>query len=259
MKQKSSLLFLIVLFVFAFFTQSFAQKDLPKSQLYLMHEDIVLPYMVNEYESALKDFAKLFSDAKIDSRSYRIIQKDYFNYTAVIPVTDFDGLAKYFGMTPEIIEKIGKDKFEAQMKKFDGCYDSHRNYLLNLRNDLSYKPEYGLNMDEGLNYRHLDYFYPVPGKENELMELIKEYKKLYETKKIEEGFRVYMGSVGTETGMVLFVQPAKSRVDFAMLSDKQDEILGKEAQALWDKLLKITQKFEHHDGVMRPDLSSQPK
>jgi hypothetical protein len=259
MKQKSSLLFLAVLFVLAFLTQSFAQKDLPKSQLYLMHEDIVLPYMVNEYEKALKDFAKLFSDAKIDSRSYRIIQKDYFNYTAVIPVTDFDGLAKYFGMTPEIIEKIGKDKFDAQMRKFDGCYDTHRNYLLNLRNDLSYKPEYGLNMDEGLNYRHLDYFYPVPGKENELMELIKEYKKLYETKKIEEGYRVYMGSVGTEMGMVMFVQPAKSRVDFAMLSDKQDEILGKEAQALWDKLLKITQKFEHHDGVMRPDLSSQPK
>jgi hypothetical protein len=259
MKQKSSLLFLMVLFVLAFFAQSFAQKDLPKSQLYLMHEDIVLPYMVNEYEKALKDFAKLFSDAKIDSRSYRIIQKDYFNYTAVIPVTDFDGLAKYFGMTPEIIEKIGKDKFDAQMKKFEGCYDTHRNYLLNLRNDLSYKPEYGLNMGEGLDYRHLDYFYPVPGKEDELMVLIKEYKKLYETKKIEEGFRVYMSSVGTDMGMVMFVQPAKSRVDFATLSDKQDEILGKEAQALWDKLLKITQKFEHHDGVMRPDLSSQPK
>ena len=131
MKQKYLSLFLMVLFVLAFFAQSSAQKELPKSQLYLMHEDIVLPYMADEYEKALKDFAKLFSDAKIDSRSYRIIQKDYFNYTAVIPVTDFDGLAKYFGMTPEIIEKIGKDKFDAQMKKFDGCYDTHRNYLLN--------------------------------------------------------------------------------------------------------------------------------
>lgn len=259
MKQKFSLLFLMVLFVLAFYAQSFAQKELPKSQLYLMHEDLVLPSMADKYEQALKDFAKLFSDAKIDSRSYRIIQKDYFNYTAVIPVTDFDGLAKYFGMTPEIIEKIGKDKFDAQMKKFDGCYDTHRNYLLNLRNDLSYKPEYGLNMGEGLDYRHLDYFYPVPGKENEMMELIKEYKKLYESKKIEEGYRVYMGSVGTEMGMVLFVQPAKSRVDFATLSDKQDEILGNDGKKLWDKVVAITQKFEHLDGVMRPDLSHQPK
>jgi hypothetical protein len=259
MKLKSSLLFLMVLFVCAFSAQSFAQKELPKTQLFLMHEDDVLPYMSDKYESALKDFVKMFSDAKVDSRSYNVIQTDYFKYTAIIPVTDFDGLAKYFGMTPEIIEKIGKDKFDAQMKKFDGCYDTHRNYLMTLRNDLSYKPEYGLNPDDGLNYRHLDYFYVVPGKENELMELIKEYKKLYESKKIEEGYRVYMGSVGTEMGMVLFVQPAKSRVDFAMLSDKQDEILGSDAQKLWNKLLTITQKFEHHDGMMRPDLSLRPK
>ena len=259
MKLKSSSLVLMVLFVLAFFAQSFSQKELPKSQLYLMHEDIVLPYMADKYESALKDFAKLFSDAKIDSRSYNVIQTDYFKYTAVIPVTDFNGLAKYFGMTPEIIEKIGNDKFDAQMKKFDGCYDTHRNYLMTLRNDLSYKPEYGLNPDDGLNYRHLDYFYVVPGNEDEMMELIKEYKKLYETKKIEEGYRVYMGSVGTEMGMVLFVQPAKSRVDFAMLSDKQDEILGKDAQKLWDRVVAITQKFEHHDGVMRSDLSLKSK
>lgn len=259
MKKKFIVLFLFVFGFVAFNNQSSAQKELPKSQLYLLHEDLVLPYMANEYEAALKDFAKLFSDAKIDSRSYKVIQKDYFNYTAVIPVTDFDGLAKYFGMTPQLIEKIGKDKFDAVMKKFDGCYTTHRNYLLNLRNDLSYKPEYGLNFDDGLNYRHLDSFYPVPGKEDEMMELIKEYKKLYESKKLEEGYRVYMGSVGTENGMVMFVQPAKSRVDFAMLSDKQDEILGKESQALWDKFLKVTQKFEHHDGVMRPDLSYQPK
>ncbi len=259
MKQKNFSLLLMVLFVLAFFAESFAQKELPKSQLLLMHEDLVLPSMADKYEQACKDYVQMLKDAKIDSRSYRVIQKDYFNYTAVIPVTDFDGLAKYFGMTPDVIEKIGKEKFDAQMKKFDGCYDTHRNYLLTLRNDLSYKPEYGLNMDEGLNYRHLDYFYPIPGKEDQMMELIKEYKKLYESKKLQEGYRVYMSSVGTENGMVLFVQPAKSRVDFAMLSDKQDEILGKEAQVLWDKLLKVTQKFEHHDGVMRPDLSFQPK
>jgi len=259
MKQKSSLLFLMVLFVLVSFAQLFAQKELPKSQLYLMHEDIVLPYMADKYEQASKDFVQMLKDAKIDSRSYKVIQKDYFNYTAVIPVTDFEGLAKYFGMTPEMIEKIGKDKFDAQMNKFDGCYDTHRNYLLTLRNDLSYKPEYGINFGEGLDYRHLDYFYPIPGNEDEMMELIKDYKKLYESKKIEEGYRVYMGSVGTEMGMVMFVQPAKSRVDFATLSDKQDEILGEDGQKLWDKLLVITQKFEHHDGMMRSDLSYQPK
>jgi len=258
MKLKFSSPFLLLFFVLAFFVQSFAQKELPKSQLFLMHEDDVLPYMSDKYEAALKDFVKMFSDAKVE-RTYNVIQTDIFKYTAVIPVTDFDGLAKYFGMSSEVMDKIGNDKFDAQMKKFDGCYDTHRNYLMTLHNDLSYKPEYGLNPDEGLNYRHLDYFYVVPGKEDEMMELIKQYKQLYESKKIEEGFRVYVGSVGTANGMYLFVQPAKSRVDFATLSDKQDEILGKDAQTLWEKAMAITQKFEHHDGNMRPDLSLRPK
>ncbi len=250
---------LLVFFaLITFSTNSTAQKELPKSQLFLMHEDNVLPFMADKYESALKDFDKMMSDAKID-RTYNIIQADIFKYTAVIPVTDFDGLAKYFGMSPEVMNKIGKDKFESVMKKFDGCYDTHRNFLMTLRNDLSYKPEYGLNPDDGINFRHLDYFYAVPGKEDEMMELIKEYKKLYETKNIEEGYRVYMGSIGTEAGMVLFVQPAKSRVDYAALSDRQNEILGDEGQKLWDKTLAITQKFEHHDGMMRPDLSYRPK
>lgn len=258
MKKKFSVLLILFLVVYSFTNLSMAQKELPKSQLILMHEDDVLPYMSDKYEAALKDFVKMFSDAKIE-RTYKIIQTDIFKYTAVIPVTDFDGLAKYFGMSDEVMNKIGSDKFEAQMKKFDDCYDSHRNYLLTLRNDLSYNPEYGLNPDDGLNFRHIDYFYAVPGKEDEMIELIKEYKKLYESKKIEQGYRVYVGSVGTAMGMYLIVQPAKSRVDYATFSDKQDEILGTEGVNLWNKVVAITQKFEHHDGNMRPDLSYQKK
>lgn len=259
MKKKFIVLLLFVLGFAAFTNRLFAQNELPKSQLFLMHEDVVLPFMLDKYEQALKDFVQMLKDAKIDNRTYNVVQTDYFNFTSMIPVNNYDGLAKYFGMTPEMIDKIGRDKFEAQMKKFDGCYNTHRNYLLNLRNDLSYKPEYGLNPDDGLNYRHLDYFYVVPGKEDEMMKIVKEWKDLYESKKIDEGFRVYMGALGTEMNMILFVQPAKNRVDFATLSDKQDEILGKEAEVLWKKMLAVTQKFEHHDGMKRPDLSYKPK
>lgn len=259
MKKKFSVLFVLFLIITSFTNQSLAQKELPKSQLFLLHEDEVIPYKAEQYEAALKDFVKMFSDAKVESRSYNVVQGDYFTYTSVIPVTDFDGLAKYFGMTPDVIKKIGEDKFDAQMKKFDGCYNTHRNYLMTLRNDLSYKPEYALNPDDGINFRHFDYLYVVPGKEDEMAALLKEWKALYESKKIEEGYRVYIGSIGTEFGMVLFVQPAKSRTDWAILSDKQDEIFGKDYQKLWEKTVAITQKFEHKNAMMRPDLSYRPK
>jgi hypothetical protein len=53
---------------------------------------------------------------------------------------------------------------------------------------------------------------------------------------------------------IIFVQPAKGRVDWATLSDRQDEQLGDEGNKLLKRMMAITQKFEHKDGMMRPDL-----
>ena len=235
-----------------------AQEKLPETELLLVHEDVVFPYMIDQYEKAAKDYVDMLKAANIE-QPFRVLQFEYFTFNTVRPVKDYDGLAKQMGMRDEMIEKIGKEKFDKVMAEFDGCYSSHKNYLLTLRNDLSYKAQYGLNPDDGINYRHLDFFYIIPGKEAEMTQLIKDYKALYESKNIEEGYRVYYGGIGTDMPMVLFVQPAKSRVDFATLSDKQDEILGEEGNKLFEKALSITQKFEHNDGIMRPDLFYMPK
>ena len=123
----------------------------------------------------------------------------------------------------------------------------------------TYKPDYGLNPDDSLNFRHIDYLHIIPGKEGEAEQLAMEYKVLYESKNIEEGYRVYMGGIGTDMPLIIFVQPAKGRADWAMLSDRQNQQLGDEGNKLWDKFMAITQKFEHKDGMMRPDLSYTQK
>ncbi len=240
------------------FAQSPAQEKLPDKEMFLFHEDNIFPYMQEKYEKASKDFADMMKEANVDG-SYRLIQIDYFTYNYIIPVKDFEGLSKYMGMRSETMEKIGKEKMETTMSQFDGCYASHKNFLMTLRNDLSYKPKYGLNSDDGINYRHIDYLYIIPGKEAEAEQLAKDYKALYESKNIEEGYRVYMGGLGTDMPMISFVQPAKGRVDWAMLSDRQDQQLGDEGTKLLNKFMAITQKFEHKNGMMRPDLGYMQK
>jgi hypothetical protein len=235
-----------------------AQEKLPDTELLMVHEDVVYPYMIDKYEKAAKDYVEMLKAANIE-QPFRVLQFEYFTFNTIRPLKDYDGLAKQMGMRDGMIEKIGKEKFEKVMAEFDGCYSSHKNYLLTLRNDLSYKPKYGMDPEEGINYRHIDFFYIIPGKEAEMTQLIKEYKVLYESKNIEEGYRVYYGGIGTDMPMVMFVQPAKSRVDFATLSDKQDEILGDDGTKFFNQVLSITQKFEHNDGVMRPDLFYMPK
>jgi len=247
-------LFLSFLFLFLLsFTQLPAQDKLPDREMFMVHEDVVFPYMQDKYEKAAKDFVQMLIDANVEGSS-RAFQTEYFTYSTIISVKDFEGLAKYMEMRREMMDKIGEEKMGKVMGQFDGCYASHKNYLITLRNDLSYKPTYGLNADEGFNFRHFDYINVIPGKEDEMNDILKEYKALYESKNIEEGYRVYFGGIGTDMPYIIFVQPAKGRVDWATLSDRQDEQLGEEGSKLLNRMMAITQKFEHKDGMMRPDL-----
>jgi len=230
-----------------------AQDKLPDREMFMVHEDVVFPYMQDNYEKAAKDFIQALKDANVEG-STRAFQTEYFTYSTLFPVKDYDGLAAHMKMRGDMMSKIGEEKMNNIMSQFDGCYASHRNYLITLRNDLSYKPQYGLNPDGELNFRHFDYINVIPGKEDEMNEILKEYKSLYESKNIEEGYRVYFGGIGTDMPYIIFVQPAKGRVDWATLSDRQDEQLGEEGGKLLSRMMAITQKFEHKDGMMRPDL-----
>ncbi len=248
-------------FVFLFgilFSQSFAQDKTPDEDMFLFHEDNIFPYMQEKYEKASKDFTDMLKEANVEG-SYRLIQIEYFTYDYIVPVKDYDGLAKYMSSRREVMDKIDQKKRAKVNSEFDGCYASHKNFLMTLRIDLSYKPNYGLNPDDSLNFRHIDYLHIIPGKEGVAEELLMDEKVLYETKNIEEGYRVYMGGIGTDMPLITFVQPAKGRVDWAMLSDRQNNQLGDEGDKLWNKLMAITQSFEHKNGMMRPDLSYTQK
>lgn len=259
MKVKFITLSLLLLFLLISFSQVTAQEEeLPKSQMFLIHEDEVLPYMTDKYEAAVKNFVKVLTDSKVEETSFSVTQVNYSTYSFVIPVNDYDGLAKYFGMSDAMVEKVGKDKFDQTMSQFDGCYDTHRNYLLTLRNDLSYKATVGLDAKEGLHFRHFDYFYVVPGKEDEMIEILKEQKALYEAKNIEQAYRVYIGGIGTHYQTVLLVRPDKGRVEWAISSEKRNELGGEEMDKLLEKTGSILQKFEHMSGRMRPDLYYMP-
>lgn len=156
-----------LLFLFLFFlaiSNITSQERSTEPVMFLVHEDVVYPYMADQYESTIKEFRELLTNSKVDEMSFNTVQIEYFTYTYLTPVTNFEGLASYMASGESMMEKVGAEKFGAVMDKFDECYGSHRNYLLNLRNDLSYKEKQGLDPDEGLNFRHIDYFHVRQGK-----------------------------------------------------------------------------------------------
>jgi len=258
MKFKLFTSLFVALFSFIPALTVFAQGEMPKSQLVAVHEDAVIPSMVEQYEKASKNLAGLFAKHNIASMSYAVANAQDFTYLYFTPVSNLAEVEKFDAAFQELQKKMGTEAFQADMKLFDGCYHSHRNYMVRLHPDLSYKPEYGNQISEGLNFRQWDFYYIHPGKEDEAMAIAKEWKALYESKKIAEGYRLYMGDLGTDMPVIIVAQSAKSAIDFHSKSEANLKTFGDAGPALLKKTWSVVRKFEQKDGFIRPDLSHLP-
>ena len=259
MKGKPSVVLLVCLVLNLWGLNALAQEEIPQGQLFSVHEDAVIPSMVDQYEKATKNLVSLFAKHGITSTSFTGMNTQDFTYSYSTPVENLAGVEKLGAGFEELQKKMGKEAFQAALKQFDGCYTSHRNFLVRRRTDLSYNPEYGLEISEGMNFRHWDFFYIHPGKQEETIEILKEWKALHENKKIAEGYRVYFGDFGTDMPALIVARSSKNAVEYYSKSEKRRETLGEAGQALLKKTWSLMRKFEHKNGSIRPDLSYLPE
>jgi hypothetical protein len=236
----------------------FAQGEMPKSQRFFVHEDVVIPSMVGQYEMAAKNVADLFAKNNLAAFPYTAVSTEDFRYLFFTTVENDAGVSIMDNAFAELEKKIGATASQDAMKAFVGCYESHRNYLIRQFPDLSYKPEYGSQISEGMNFRHWDFYFVHSGKEQEAIAIAKEWKALYAKKSIAEGYRLYMGDLGSDMPLIIVVQSAKDAVDFYSKAAAIQKTLGEESQKLLAKTWSVVRKFDHIDGMIRPDLSYMP-
>ncbi len=224
-------------------------------QLFAIHEDVVIPAKVHKYEKAAKGLASALEEHQIKTMFYNTANTSDFTYIYVTPVNrlaDIDVMDAAFG---ELMEKMGEKAFEKTMDQFTDCYDSHRNYMIRLRSDLSYNPEYGYNPEDGMNYRKWEFFHAYPGKEGQMRTVLEKWKALYTKHSIQGGYRIYQGEMGTDMPLIVVVESAKDAVDFATKRQQVIDKLGQEGEDLWNETIALTRKLEFKTGMMRPDLS----
>jgi hypothetical protein len=236
-----------------------AQDDAPKGQLLSIHEDVIIPSTMEKYEKAAKNLAELITKSGVGSVSYTAARMDNFTYIYFAPVENMAALDKLGESWGEVEKKVGKQNFDAAMKQFDGCYPSHKNYLIRLRPELSYNPEYGRGIVEGLLFRHWDFYYIHPGMESEADNIAKEWVALNKKMGGQEGYRLYSSSYGSDGPLFIVVQSAKDALDFYTRQEAWLKKAGDEGKALWAKTWKVVRKFDTMTGMIRPDLSVQPK
>lgn len=251
-------LFVVLVLGLALAVAGAVAQDAEKPQMLSVHEDPVVPSMVGKYEKAAKNLADMITKSGVGI-TYVAASLDNFTYIYFTGVDGLSGVDKMEASWGELEKKVGKQAFDAAMKMFDDCYPSHKNYLVTMRPELSYKPEYGAALTSDLRFRAYDYYHIHPGMEVAAEEIAKEWVALNKKIGAEEGYRLYASSFGSDSPTFVVVNSAKDELDYVTRREAWLKKAGDEARALWVKTWSVVRKFDTVTGMIRPDISVMPK
>ena len=233
------------------------QAQMEKSQAYWIHEDVVKPSMVGEYEAVLGEFLANLKKFNIQDLNFIVTNTDDFRYLYVSPL---ENMAQFDRpVFASLAEKMGRDELNALFQRMDKCYDIEQDYVLTLDNDLSYMPMGITQTPEGRDYRIFHYLYVSPSNRAVVKEKMMAVKDLFTTKGSKEYYRVYHSGFGTRGEFYMVAVAAKDAVDEAQQAQANTVLLGAEGKKIFDDLFGSLLKYEQYSGHMRPELYYHPQ
>jgi hypothetical protein len=258
MKRKISIFLIVGFVVILCALTTLAQTEEQKDQLLFVNEFTVKPSMVKEFEACLKEFVALSTQHK-HPYSSMVYSLNDFHYLIVFPLEDYADITSWDKAVEELGEKAGKEQWQELSKRVANCYEYYNSSMVYLVPELSYTPENPrLKSGEG-NFIFWDIYYLHPGRVKEFKELQKKMLSLFKSKKITEGFNTLSGDIGTDNPVYAYTLIAKDATDFYTHNKKMWEMLGKEGEMLYEKMLPFIRKNEVKQGWFRPDLSYKPE
>jgi hypothetical protein len=224
------------------------------TQLFLIHEDIVIPAKSSQYDEASKSLKKALVDNNVTGFGYMSFWQNDNTVIHVQPISNYAELDKDFWK--ELSDKMGKDETEALFAKYEGTYHSHRDFVAVFHPDLSYKPEQAQEGD--YIFREWTFLYYDSKDEKAMFELMEEWKLLYESKNIENGYSIFTAGVGHYGPVIVVYGWAQNEQGYAENNEKNMETLGEERQALMGKTNLLIQKIETKRGWFQEEISYLP-
>ena len=216
---------------------------------FAIHEDLVIPSQDTRYTEALKNLKAACSTHKLNV-GWVTVRHDDNSYIHLMPISSFAQLDK--DMFEPLKNNVGEAEFGKLMSGFDGCYNTHSDFIVEEMTDHSY-----MTIPEGENYRDVFFWTVATGKEMEGEKLLAEWKKLYETKKSPDGYLCYKVVFGRAPGFAI-VSWGKDQVDAATKNKKSMELIGKDADDLLKRTMAITTQFSSKRAWVLPDYSYTP-
>lgn len=253
MRYLSTLCIFLLGGLFLLAPNSFSQGM--KDQLYMVREEVAKVNMWDQYESTSKQWVELMNQAGLDLPYVRASQRDDGHYIYLIPINSYADIDKMPAIFGSAVEKIGKDKWTKFMVENEGSMETHRDYVVRWSAEYSYVPKEPRLKMEDAKFIHWMYFHFKFEKRQELLAVLKEWKKLYEDKNIKNGYSLWLVELGLDNNMMVLTEYAKDGADFYTSQKEDNALMEAEANVLWNKMSPLLTSVEQKYGSRRPDLN----
>jgi hypothetical protein len=235
-------------------TISFAQKEM-KDQLYWVREEVAKVDKWLQYEEISKEWVDLMTEGGLDLPYVRASQRDDGHYYYLIPLSNYAEIDNFPQIFGSAIDKIGKEKWGEFMKRSDESMVTHKDFIAKWSAKYSYMPKEPRIKPSEAGFIHWIFFTYKLEKRKEVLDIIAEWKALYEKNNIPDGWSIWLIELGEANNMIALTETAKDGASFYTNMKENSEKIKEEEQKLWARLSANVLTFEQEFGRPRPDLS----
>lgn len=233
--------------------------QMPKGQLWMVHQEVVKPAMVAQFEATSKEFVAMVKQHQAAAPHFKFVclQGEDMRFTYAVPIDNMAGVDAINGEFGALVQ-AGGAKFMEVLTRGNAAIESVGEWIVREDPEGSYMPASPRLKADEVGYYAYDFYYLWPGKEEEAKAIAKEFAQLYKSKNIADGYRIFWTVMGPDMPMLFAEIGAKDAADLAQMEAATQKALGAEGQALFAKANQITRRFERQRAWLRPDLSNFP-
>ncbi len=252
--MRKTIMFSILLLSGMFLISPPSYSQEMKDQLYWVREEVAKVDMWDKYESTSKEWVKMMTEAGLDFPFMRASQRDDGHYYYLFPLDNYASIDKMQGIFGAAIEKIGKDKWAKFMVENESSIVTHKDFIAKWSAEYSYVPKKPRIKPEDATFTHWMFFHYKLENRKEIMDIMKEWKKLYQDKNISNGYSIWLIELGLDNNMIVLTEYSKDGADYYASQKEDNALMEAEAGVLWGKMSKFITSIENKYGSPRPDL-----
>jgi len=246
----------VLLVSFLAFSSAFA-ADMPKPEFFIVHEELAKPNSLVAYEAATRDLIAAMTEKKVNVpfSNWRTFSTTDMHYYFVAQVDGFAALDKIPAGFAKARDMVRAARWDDISRRGNETMSSYNEFVVMHRPDLSYTPANPRVAAADRRYFRWEFYYIIPGKEQEAEQVARDYIALFKQKNIGDPFNIYVALSGNDLPLWVVSIPAKSETDLVAADAQVNATVGDAIRPLQARALAVTRRFERREGMLRPDLS----